>query len=69
MAANRVHHVEAVDRAHEFWVGGLHRDAVSLASKVRVENYPVVPPSQTQPVVRQMTARLCLTATRLGMQN
>ena len=25
MAANRVHHMEAVDRAHEFWVGGLHR--------------------------------------------
>ena len=25
MATNRVHHMEAIDCAHEFWVGGLHR--------------------------------------------
>ena len=24
-APDRVHHVEAIDRPHQFWVGGLHR--------------------------------------------
>jgi hypothetical protein len=38
MATNRIHHVEAIYRAHELWVGGLHRTRFRTSSR-RVENY------------------------------
>ena len=37
-AADRVHHVEAIDRAHQFGIGGLHRSGrFRLAARFSTE--------------------------------
>ena len=68
MAANRVHHVEAVDRAHEFWVGGLHRTRFRTPLIVAWRSIQSASPSRTRQRLAG-EATFCLTASPTRGEN